>query len=57
MAPLPWLTTTFFCLALPPALYVLYKHRRHGLLGWLYVFNFCALRVVTNIMIIKAAAA
>jgi hypothetical protein len=54
MAPLPWLTTTFFSITLLPALYVLYKHRRHGLLGWLYVFNFCILRIVGNVMQIKA---
>jgi hypothetical protein len=52
---LPWLTTAFFSLTLPPALYILYAHRRGSLLGWLMVFNFCILRVISNVMQIKAA--
>jgi hypothetical protein len=55
MAVLPWLTTAFFSPTLLLALYVLYKYRRHGLLGWLYVFNFSILRTIGNNMAIKAA--
>jgi hypothetical protein len=55
MAVLPWLTTAFFSPTLLLALYVLYKYCRYGLLGWLYVFNFCILRMIGNIMTIKAA--
>lgn len=29
-----------------PVLYLVVKHRRHGLLGWLMLFVFCTIRVI-----------
>ena len=29
-----------------PVVYVLVKHGKQGLLGWIYLFAFCALRII-----------
>lgn len=41
-----------FVILLQPAIYCLFKHGRHGLLGWLYLQLFCLVRVVGAAMII-----
>lgn len=33
-----------------PTIYILIKHGRTGLLGWLYLFAFCTLRIVGGAM-------
>ncbi|KAK1244033.1 hypothetical protein MKX08_002171 [Trichoderma sp. CBMAI-0020] len=33
-----------------PTLYILFKHGRDGLLGWIYLFAFCSLRVIGSAM-------
>ncbi|KAL1899577.1 hypothetical protein Sste5346_002979 [Sporothrix stenoceras] len=35
-----------------PSIYVLFKHGRTGLMGWLFVNSFCVLRIVTDAMTI-----
>lgn len=41
-----------YLILLQPAIYCLFKHGRHGILGWLYVQLFCTVRVVGAAIII-----
>jgi hypothetical protein len=41
-----------FAILLQPAIYCLFKHGRHGILGWLYLQLFCTVRVVGAALII-----
>lgn len=36
-----------------PVLFLLVRHGRYGLLGWLFLFSFCSLRIVGNGMAVK----
>ena len=40
-----------------PVMYLLVKHGRHGLLGWLYLFAFCSLRVIGGVLDRKGSSA
>jgi hypothetical protein len=44
----------YFALAVPPLLYVLFKHGKHGLFGWFFLVAFCMLRVVGDGMVLQA---
>jgi hypothetical protein len=37
-----------------PILFIVYRHGRRGVIGWLYLFVFCTLRIVGPAMQIKA---
>jgi len=37
-----------------PVVYILIRHGRPGLLGWLYIFAFCSLRVVGGALALSA---
>lgn len=37
-----------------PVLYLTYRHGRHGLTGWLYLFAFCTLKIVGTALQVKA---
>lgn len=41
-----------FAAFLLPSLYILFKHGKRGLLGWLYVHLFCVIRVVGSAMLL-----
>jgi hypothetical protein len=36
-----------------PATYVLFKHGRKGILGWLAIQSFCFTRIIGNILVLK----
>ena len=36
-----------------PATYVLFKHGRKGILGWLAIQSFCFVRIIGNILVLK----
>ncbi|RLM00021.1 hypothetical protein CFD26_107463 [Aspergillus turcosus] len=36
-----------------PVLFLLVRHGRYGLLGWLFLFSFCSLRIIGNGMAVK----
>lgn len=36
-----------------PATYVLFKHGKNGILGWLSIQSFCIVRIIGNILILK----
>ena len=38
----------FYGIASIPAIYCLIAHGKHGVIGWLYVFAMCGLRLVGN---------
>jgi len=42
----------FFLAALLPAQYMLFKHRKYGFLGWLFICLFCIIRIVGAAIII-----
>ncbi|KAE8366272.1 hypothetical protein BDV27DRAFT_156128 [Aspergillus caelatus] len=44
----------FYGIAAIPAIYCFIAHRKHGKLGWLYVFVMCGLRLVGNGMLYHA---
>ncbi|GAD98758.1 conserved hypothetical protein [Paecilomyces variotii No. 5] len=46
MAALPIAQLIIYCVLVLPILYCLYRHGKPGLLGWLYLFIFCTLRIV-----------
>lgn len=46
MAALPLAQLIIYCILALPILYCLYRHGKPGLLGWLYLFIFCTLRIV-----------
>ncbi|KAL1867428.1 hypothetical protein Plec18167_008701 [Paecilomyces lecythidis] len=46
MAALPLAQLIIYCILVLPILYCLYRHGKPGLLGWLYLFIFCTLRIV-----------
>lgn len=41
-----------YIIFLQPAVYCLWKHGRHGLLGWFYLQLFCAVRIIGAAVII-----
>lgn len=47
---IPIVQLIVFAILFQPSIYVLWKHGKHGILGWLYLQAFCALRVVGSIM-------
>jgi hypothetical protein len=36
-----------------PATYILFKHGRKGILGWLAIQSFCFTRIIGNILVLK----
>lgn len=46
MAALPTAQLIIYCILSLPILYCLYSHGKSGLLGWLYLFVFCTLRII-----------
>lgn len=40
-----------------PVLYLLYRHGRIGLLGWLYLFFFCTLRIIGGALAVHNTSA
>ncbi|RWQ92194.1 hypothetical protein C8Q69DRAFT_106389 [Paecilomyces variotii] len=46
MAALPTAQLIIYCILALPVLYCLYSHGKPGLLGWLYLFVFCTLRII-----------
>lgn len=36
-----------------PVLFLLYKHGHPGILGWIYLFAFCSLRVIGGALALK----
>lgn len=40
-----------------PVLFITFKHGRPGLLGWIYLFAFCSLRVVGGAMDLSGSSA
>lgn len=57
MDPIATAQVVLYALLGPPALYVLVKHGRPGILGWLYLFVFCTLRVIGGAMSIAGSEA
>jgi prolipoprotein diacylglyceryltransferase len=43
----------FFIIAIFPALYCLFKHGKHGLLGWVFLCVFCTIRIVGAAIIVS----
>jgi hypothetical protein len=43
----------FFLIAIFPAIYCLFKHGKHGLLGWFFICAFCMVRIVGAAIIIS----
>ena len=43
----------FFLVAALPALYCLLKHGINGILGWLFLFIFCIIRIVGSAVIVS----
>ncbi|KAL2022921.1 hypothetical protein VTK56DRAFT_4136 [Thermocarpiscus australiensis] len=39
-------TCAIYAVLAIPVLYLLFRHRRYGLLGWLFLFVFCTLRII-----------
>lgn len=39
-----------------PVLFLLKKHGRHGFLGWLFLFLFCTLRIISGAMALKSTS-
>jgi hypothetical protein len=40
----------FFALFLQPSIYILFKHGKRGILGWICVQSFCLVRIAGSIM-------
>lgn len=49
-------TCAIYVILAIPVLYLLVKHGRHGLLGWLFLFFFCTLRIVSGALAIKSSS-
>ena len=47
----------FFIIAIPLTLYCLFKHGKHGLLGWFFISLFCIIRIVGAALIISNESA
>lgn len=41
-----------FAAAFPLALYCLFRHGKHGLLGWFFISVFCVIRVIGSAMVV-----
>ncbi|MCJ1382350.1 hypothetical protein MMC17_005463 [Xylographa soralifera] len=49
-------TLIIYVILIQPVLYCLWKHGRHGLLGWLALQSFCLLRIIGNAVLVNAEA-
>lgn len=47
-------TLVIYAILLQPALYCLWKHGKHGFLGWFYLQIFCVLRIVGSAVTLHA---
>ena len=54
--PLAIASLVIYALFLPPTLYCLWAHGRHGFLGWFYLQAFCLLRIIGNALELHYAA-
>jgi len=41
-------TCAIYVILTLPVLYLLFKHGRNGFLGWLFLFVFCGLRIISG---------
>lgn len=53
-SPLPTAELAIYAVLAVPVLFLLWKHGRHGFLGWGYLFLFCALRIIGSAMVINS---
>ncbi|MCJ1399121.1 hypothetical protein MMC11_002323 [Xylographa trunciseda] len=49
-------TIVIYLVLIQPVIYCLWKHGRHGILGWLALQSFCLLRIIGNIVLVHAEA-
>ncbi|MCJ1323195.1 hypothetical protein MMC15_008549 [Xylographa vitiligo] len=49
-------TVIIYVLLIQPVFYCLWKHGRHGILGWLALQSFCLLRIIGNAVLLHAEA-
>ena len=49
-------TVVIYAILVQPVLYCLWKHGRHGILGWLALQSFCLLRIIGNAVLLHAEA-
>ena len=54
--PLPTAELAIYAVLSVPVLFLLFRHGVVGLLGWLYLFAFCSLRIVGGAMSLKAGS-
>ncbi|RHZ53566.1 uncharacterized protein CDV56_103643 [Aspergillus thermomutatus] len=50
-------TCAIYAVLAIPVLYLLVRHGRYGLLGWLYLFFFCTLRIIGGALAVKDTSA
>lgn len=46
--PLAVAEIIIYIILIQPTLFILFKHGRHGILGWFYLQIFCLLRIIGN---------
>lgn len=45
-----------YIILINPATYILFKHGRKGILGWLAIQSFCFTRIIGNVLVLKDGA-
>jgi hypothetical protein len=48
------ISTIIYVILAQPTLFALFRHGRHGILGWFYLQLFCVVRVIGSIMELHA---
>ncbi|KAF9890657.1 hypothetical protein FE257_005788 [Aspergillus nanangensis] len=54
--PLSAATCAIYAVLAIPVLYLLVRHRRYGLLGWLFLFLFCTIRIIGGALAINSTS-
>ena len=49
-------TIIIYAILIQPVFYCLWKHGRHGILGWVALQSFCLLRIIGNAILLHAEA-